>query len=423
MITGQSTKQMTVTEAPLFLKREALRQFFNQGIKPVDGRQPIPEELAQDMVQELIEFDVPKDALIGVVDSFMILTLVLQEHGFTNLVLLENTHNNLTSLHEKYYDTIEGACEKIGVKYYVPPMNNYSRCDMKFDVVIGNPPYQSPNSGGSLRGSSNSALWWKISKQSLGLLKPNGLISYVTPSTIVSGGDSFTTLFLGANRKYDLKKVDFSANDHFNVGIPICRWVAVNSLTENNIINIDKKTLNADTTVKITKDFEFDTILSTLFSNNRSKFSFNTNNRYDYQNIERYLKNEELPIEWAKDLLNNKTEIHQYPVNVNGKIKYSRIKWKDYGVWRLFIAKMTSPLTIDINQEWSADPSTFTMRFDSEEEAIKVKSHLDNPIYKWIIEKTRVSGRINGTTISKMPNAPIEEVLSSEQLSYIQSQL
>lgn len=125
----------------------------------------------------------------------------------------------------------------------------------------------------------------------------------------------------------------------------------------------------------------------------------------------------------AKDLLNNKTEIHQYPVNVNGKIKYSRIKWKDYGVWRLFIAKMTSPLTIDINQEWSADPSTFTMRFDSEEEAIKVKSHLDNPIYKWIIEKTRVSGRINGTTISKMPNAPIEEVLSSEQLSYIQSQL
>ena len=104
---------MTVTEAPLFLKREALRQFFNQGIKPVDGRQPIPEEIAQDMVQELVEFDVPKDALIGVVDSFMILTLVLQEHGFTNLVLLENTHKNLTPLHEKYYNTIEGACEKI----------------------------------------------------------------------------------------------------------------------------------------------------------------------------------------------------------------------------------------------------------------------------------------------------------------------
>ena len=246
---------MTVTEASLFLKREALRQFFNQGIKPVDGRQPIPEEIAQDMVQELVEFDVPKDALIGVVDSFMILTLVLQEHGFTNIVLLENTYTNLTPLHETYYNTIKGACEKIGVKYYVPPMNNYSRCDMKFDVVIGNPPYQSPNSGGSLRGSSNSALWWKISKQSLGLLKSNGLISYVTPSTIVSGGDGFTTLFLGANRKYDLKKVDFSANDYFNVGIPICRWVAVNSLTENNIINIDKKTLNEENIINAYKKY------------------------------------------------------------------------------------------------------------------------------------------------------------------------
>jgi len=34
-----------------------------------------------------------------------------------------------------------------------------------------------------------------------------------------------------------------------------------------------------------------------------------------------------------------------------------------------------------------------------------------------------VSGRVNGTTISKLPNAPIEEVLTADQLSYIQSQL
>jgi hypothetical protein len=63
------------------------------------------------------------------------------------------------------------------------------------------------------------------------------------------------------------------------------------------------------------------------------------------------------------------------------------------------------------------------MVFDSEEDALRTQGYLNDPIYKWIIEQTRVSGRVNGTTISKFPNAPIQEVLTSNQLSYIQSQL
>jgi hypothetical protein len=63
------------------------------------------------------------------------------------------------------------------------------------------------------------------------------------------------------------------------------------------------------------------------------------------------------------------------------------------------------------------------MAFDTEDDALRTQSYLTNPIYMWIIEQTRVSGRVNGTTISKLPNAPIEEVLTADQLSYIQSQL
>ena len=93
------------------------------------------------------------------------------------------------------------------------------------------------------------------------------------------------------------------------------------------------------------------------------------------------------------------------------------------GIWRLFIAKMKTPLSIEISNEWEADASTFTMVFDSKEDALKTQSYLENSCYKWIIEQTRVSGRVNGTTISKFPNAPIEDILTAEQLSYIQSQL
>jgi hypothetical protein len=413
-----------MTTATLFQKREALRSFYSQGIKPVDNRQPIPEKLAQEMVQELVDLDIPKDALIGVVDTFLTLSLTLLEHGFTNLVLLENTHKNLTESRKRYYNNIKGICEKVGIKYYVPPINNYGRCNMKFDVVIGNPPYQSDKGGGSFRGSGTNPLWLQITKNSINLLKKNGILSFVTPTNIVNGGDHFTKLVLGAEREYDLVSVDFSADDYFKVGIPICRWILKNSLTnEHNVVVNDGRVLDATTTLKISKDTIFDEILSAVFNYDGKKLKFDTSNRYDFQNIERYLRKQNLPVEWAKDLKLTQDEVYQYPVNINGKIKYSRIKWKNNGIWRLFIAKMQNPLTFEISKEWEADGSTFTMVFDSEEDALRTQGYLNDPIYKWIIEQTRVSGRVNGTTISKFPNAPIQEVLTSNQLSYIQSQL
>jgi len=145
---------MTTLTPTLLHKREALRTHYKNGIKPVDGRQPIPEELAQDMVQQLIDLAINKDDRIGVIDTFLTLTLTLQEHGFTNIVVLENQHSSLTPLQEKYYNTIKGACEKIGVTYYVPPMNNYKRCDMNFSAIIGNPPYQNGN-----HNSTTNSLW------------------------------------------------------------------------------------------------------------------------------------------------------------------------------------------------------------------------------------------------------------------------
>jgi len=389
------------------------------------------------MVQELKDNNVPVDALIGVHDTFLTLTLTLIEYGFTNIVLMENIHKNLTSLQEKYYNTIEKGCDKIGVTYYVPPMNNYNRCDMDFDVIIGNPPYQSGNGGGDKRGSTTNPLWWQITKTSLNLLKKDGILSFITPTNIVNGGDSFTKIFLGNDRKYDLNKVDFTAADSFKVGIPICRWVAVNKLTtDNNVVVTDGRILDTSDTLKISADAMVDDIVNTMFSygetfnfnvsnayDNRqvNKFNFNTEKRYDFQNVEKYLKKNDQPEDWAKLVL-TQDETFKYPVNVNGKIKYSRVQWKNSGTWRVFYPQMQNPTQITVDDVAEAAPSTFTMMVDSKEEGDKVKAILDDPRYQWVIEQTRVSGRVTAV-ISKLPNAPIDQVLTADQLSYIQSQL
>tara|TARA_A100001201_G_scaffold129565_1_gene114996 strand:- start:431 stop:1498 length:1068 start_codon:yes stop_codon:yes gene_type:complete len=294
---------------------------------------------------------------------------------------------------------------------------------MKFDVIIGNPPYQSGNGSGSYRGSATNPLWWQITKTCLNLLKKDGILSFITPTNIVNGGDTFTKVFLGPERKYDLNKVDFAAADSFKVGIPICRWVVTNKLTQNNNVVInDGRVLDTSTTLKITNDSVVDDILNTVFNCDNQKLVFNTENRYDHQTIQKYLKKQNLPSEWAKDLTMTPDDDHKYPVNVNGKIKYSRVKWKNTGTWRVFYPQMQNPTQITVDDVAEAAPSTFTMVVNSKEEGDRIKAILDDPRYQWVIEQTRVSGRVTNV-LSKLPNAPIEEVLTADQLSYIQSQL
>lgn len=412
-------QQLSVYESA----RIKFRDEFKKGITPVDGRQPIPDELAKTMVQELIDLEVPKDALIGIFDAFLILSTHLKEVGYTNLVLLENTHNNLHNAQEMYYSNVQNICEKSGIKYYVPPMNNYGRCNMKFDVIIGNPPYGDTKEG-TRSGSSSEPLWWQITKISFNLLKDDGIISFITPTTIVNGGEQFTELFLGKNAKYDLKKVDFSADDYFKVGIDICRWVAKKSKPSHFITINDGRIVNSSRVDYISQDKNFDEILETLVNYDGDKLTFNQTNRYDYNAVARKLKKSGLPEEWSKDIVNVQNDEYLYPVANNDKIKYSRVKWKDYEVWRVFAPQFVGnkDMKFWIDDKMAATGTTWTHRCNSKEDAEKILSIVDTIEYKWIINKLKVNGRITGK-IRSLPATHLSEVLSPEQLAYIQSQL
>jgi hypothetical protein len=249
---------MTTLTPTLLQKREVLRTLFKQGIKPADNRRPIPEELAQQMVQDLIDSGFSKDSKIGVIDTFLTLTLTLQEHGFTNIVVLENEHRNLTSLQQKYYNTIKGACEKIGVTYYVPPMNNWKRCDMDFDAIIGNPPYQ---------GDSDSKRW-VLWHQFLELaLTQSNHVSYIIPASITSPGKMWNMI------RNNLVKIDFTVGQHFKgVGSTFCRIVVDKNHTgETNVIT-DTETLTLDVS-------SYDFLPPVVNSHNMSLYSRFTNNR------------------------------------------------------------------------------------------------------------------------------------------------
>ena len=73
-------------------------------------------------------------------------------------------------------------------------------------------------------------------------------------------------------------------------------------LFSNKVKINDGRELDTDNTLHITRDSKLDNILSQLFYANEPKLNFNVSKAYDYRAVAKYLKKNDLPVEWAKDL-------------------------------------------------------------------------------------------------------------------------
>lgn len=108
--------------------------------------------------------------------------------------------------------------------------------DMKFDVVVGNPPYQD----GSKEGGQNK-IYNLFSKKSIDLLNEKGVTALITPTSVLKKSKRFSLI-----NQQGLKDVDFTTDNHFNVGIKICSWI-IDKTYESTQVTV----LNSDRTVNV----------------------------------------------------------------------------------------------------------------------------------------------------------------------------
>lgn len=97
--------------------------------------------------------------------------------------------------------------------------------DMKFDVIVGNPPFQD----GSQEGGQNK-IYNQFSKKALDLLTDTGVIAFITPTSVLKKSKRFSLIGMPG-----LKYVDFTANNYFTVGATICSWIVDKNYANNTV--------------------------------------------------------------------------------------------------------------------------------------------------------------------------------------------
>lgn len=86
--------------------------------------------------------------------------------GFTNITIIVGSHD----------EHLKGMCDKINIKYIVIDINEEQNMP-KFDVVVGNPPYQD-----SKRTEQANKLWPVFIKMANIMVNDNGFVAMITPN-------------------------------------------------------------------------------------------------------------------------------------------------------------------------------------------------------------------------------------------------
>lgn len=298
--------------------------------------------------------------------------------------------------------------------------------DMKFDVVVGNPPYQDSNKPG------DNALYQHFTKKVLnGLLNDGGYFSFVLPTTM-----SDYLLLCDKNRNYinnfyNIKSMVFDfPEDYFKnigVGTTAFYFTLKNEIVENETQDIqitykkdnERKVINRNVRkgeILPKKNFEkYDELANTFLSNNNFGFKV-------MKTI--YGKSRRIRKKQLKDgvVTINQTETNIYPIvdkitKTKGmEVYYYSQMMKDYEKSKVIFSKSGYPLARYVDTPLNLSDNIMYITVDSEVEGKNIAFIINSNVFSEVINLFSTNARDAHNTIVKLKKIDLSEtILTNEQ--------
>lgn len=247
------------------------------------------------------------------------------------------------------------------------------RTNMKFDVVIGNPPYQN---GKNSNGGAGS-LWPVFIKKSFALAKKDGYVSLVTPFSWASNLSSRNTKPLVEN---DLQVV-FDAKKYFTVGSSFSAWIAQKSSYKNKTKFIDYNLeLDLNTFKELPLDLQYIKLLAKIYSVKGPRYKIETDPKAAHSTLLK--SNPEL-------LSDVKTPEHEWRmVRVAQDIVwYKGSEPKNYKDPKVVLARTRADIMPTFYEsDVSTNDNTAHFVVESKEVGEAVAKVLTHNLYKWLLK-------------------------------------
>jgi len=315
--------------------------------------------------------------------------------------------------------------ERFGVKYCTS-LDNL----MKFDVVIGNPPYQDPS-------TPSRKIWVEMILKSFALINHNGTLCMITPNSWITRPDGqkfkkVSQLFC----KYQLRYADLiTPNEYFHVGEDIGFWILEpKSKYKNTIIHADwygsieeqevdfrgeKIVFSNDDKIKLS-------IIEKILNSSKERMPFESETTSD-RGIDQLISDGVISV--------NKTEkFSQEFFWTASQIYYTTNKISKPGIRLIlnrsgyFFKEDQIDKYMPIKANVAIGIGGYGLPFNSIEEAIHARKILSSKIIRLFVEGQKTSGF--NTALTKLPKfdltMPVESLstyfnLTQEEIDYIEN--
>lgn len=314
----------------------------------------------------------------------------------------------------EYFPYFKRHLVKLGFEVY--DWNELIENNMKFDAVIGNPPYQKADKSG--RDDDN--LWPLFLEKALEIVQEDGCVGFVSPSSWASLGANSKMPGSKIRKKFfdtrQVEYVDFTVGKYFNVGSTFSSYVIKNSApTRPTKFVFSDKTVTAPFSDYVCVPLKYsNSEFGDIIRNFRARDPYNITINDPYHTQRASMKNKLATGEFSET--QTATHTHRaYHTNAQTH-RWSKYKNSFHNQWKA-VFSYSGTWAVEVTNDCSLTDASMCVLCDTEQQAQSVQSVLSSEPITFLIDKVyRWSGYYSGAFIQMIPSLPTTKIYTNDEV-------